>query len=225
MNQTENGGSGVSLSPQPMPTHIAISIFSKEQVSPETTLRNIIELITIAVNLKIPMLTFEFPSSKTGDDVDAIVTLFTALMHEQFLDRSQVKISVLGKWYELPERALEPIKHVITATSDYDRCFVNFCVRYDGQDEIVDGAKLLAKHVQLGKLSPEQITKETLKETMLTSTLPPPALIICPYPMKITGGILLWDSASALVNFSEIPWKDFGKDAFLNSISFFQHNC
>jgi len=222
VNSTENGGSGVSLSPQPLPTHVAISIFSKEPVPPETTLRNIIELITIAVNLRIPMLTLNFQSNMTEGEVDTIATLFTALMHEQFLDRDQIKVSVLGKWYELPERALEPIKHVITATSDYDRCFVNFCVRYDGQDDIVDGAKLLAKHVQLGKLAPEQITKEILKEAMLTSMLLPPALIIYPYPLRNTGSVLLWDSASALVHFSETSWKEFGKEAFLNSLAFFQ---
>lgn len=224
MNPTLNSGGGVSLSPQPLPTHVAVSLFSQEQVQPETTLRNIMELMTLAVNLRIPMLTLHFPACRTESEVDTIATLFTALMHEPFLDNNQVKVSVLGKWYELPERALEPIKHVISATSDYDRCFVNLCVRYDGQDDIVDGAKLLAKHVQLGKLAPEQITKETLKETMLTSMLLPPSLIIYPHPCRTTGSVLLWDSPSAIVHFSEFQWKDFGKEAFLNSLAFFQRH-
>ncbi len=224
MNPTANTGGGVSLSPQPLPTHVAISIFSPEHVPPETTLRNIMELMTLAVNLRIPMLTLHFQSSITESEVNTIVTIFTALMHEPFLDNNQVKISVLGKWYDLPERALEPIKHVISATSDYDRCFVNFCVRYDGQEDIVDGAKLLAKNVQLGKLAPEQITRETLKEAMLISTLLPPSLIIHPAPAQKTGSVLLWDSASALIQFSETEWKNFGKEAFLNSLSFFQRN-
>ncbi len=224
MNSTVDKGIGISLSPQPLPTHVAISLFSNEQVSPEVSLRNIMELMTLAVNLRIPMITLHFPSSHTENEVDTIVTLFTALMHETFLDNNQVKISVLGKWYELPERALEPIKHVISATSEYDRCFVNFCLRYDGQDDIVDGTKLLAKHVQLGKLAPEQITKESLKEVMLTSMLLPPSLIVYPSPARTAGSVLLWDSASALVHFSDFAWKDFGKEAFLNSLSFFQHN-
>jgi undecaprenyl diphosphate synthase len=215
---------GISLSPQPLPTHVAISVFSPEHVPPETTLRNIMELMTLAVNLRIPMLTLHFPPSITESEANTIATIFTALMHEPFLDNNQVKISVLGKWYDLPERALEPIKHVISATSDYDRCFVNFCVRYEGQDDIVDGAKLLAKNVQLGKLAPEQITRETLKEAMLISTLLPPSLIIYPSPAQKTGSVLLWDSASALVHFSEFDWKSFGKEAFLNSLSFFQRN-
>ncbi len=224
MNPTANTVSGVSLSPQPLPTHVAISLFSPEPVQPETTLRNIMELMTLAVNLRIPMLTLHFPSSTTESEVNTITTIFTALMHEPFLDNNQVKISVLGKWYELPERALEPIKQVISSTSEYDRCFVNFCVRYEGQDDIVDGAKLLAKNVQLGKLAPEQITKATLKEAMLTSTLLPPSLIIYPAPARKTGGVLLWDSASAIAHFSDFAWKDFGKEAFLNSLSFFQRN-
>jgi undecaprenyl diphosphate synthase len=210
------------LSPKPLPTHIAISLNSFEPVPAETTLRNVMELVTIALNLRIPMLTIHFPSTITENEVSTITTLFTALMHEPFLDNNQVKISVLGKWYELPDRALEPIKHVISSTSDYDRCFVNFCVRYDGQEDIVEGAKLLAKHVQLGKLAPEQITKETLKEAMLSSTLLPPTLIIHTAPARKQGSILLWDSPGSLIHFSETSWKDFGKEAFLNSLSFFQ---
>ncbi len=224
MDSTGATDAGTSLSPQPLPTHVAIAIASPEQVTAEITLRNIFELCSIIIGLKIPMLTLHFPSSKTDHEVDTIVTLFTALMHEPLLDEHQIKISVLGRWYELPERALEPIKHVISATSDYDRHFVNVCVRYDGQEDIVDGTKLLAKHVQLGKLAPEQITKATLKEAMLTSMLLPPSFIIYPAPMRITSGVLLWDSTNAVVHFSETAWKDFGKQAFLDSLAFFQRS-
>ncbi len=213
-----------SLSPQPLPTHVAIALISPEPIPPETTVRNIMELITLIVALKIPMLTLHFPSHEADGEVDAIVTLFTALLHESMLDQNQIKVSVLGKWYELPERALEPIKHVISATSEYDRHFVNICVQYDGQEDIVDGAKLVAKHVQLGKLAPEQITKETLKEAMLVSTLLPPNLIIYPKPARTTHGVLLWDSTNAIIHFSQDEWKDFDTQAFLRSLAFFQRD-
>lgn len=222
MSSTASGEDGISLSPQPLPTHVAVSLFSPEPVPAETTVRNIMELITLTATLKIPMLTLHFPSSRTEDEVNAIVALFTALMHERFLDDNQIKVSVIGRWYELPERALEPIKHIITATSEYDRHFVNVCVRYDGHDDIVEGAKLLAKQIQLGKLAPEQITKATLKEAMLTSTLLPPSLIIYPAPARTTHGVLLWDSTTAVTHFSDSTWKDFGKQAFLESLAFFQ---
>jgi len=218
------GNTGISLSPIPLPTHVAVALASPEPVLPETTLRNIMEILALVVSLRIPMLTLHVPSTKTDAEISTITTVFTALMHEQLLDTHQIKVSVLGKWYELPDRALEPIKHVISATRDYDGHFVNFCVRYDGQEDIADAAKLLAKSVQLGKLAPEQITKESLKEALLASTLLPPALIICPAPAKKLGGVLLWDAPAATVHFSDIAWKDFGKEAFLNSLAFFQRH-
>ncbi len=209
-----------TLSPTPMPTHVAITVTSPE--STESTLKNLMELLTLITVLKIPMLTLHFPSTKSEAEINTLTTLFTALMHEPILDKHQVKISVLGKWYELPDRVLEPIKQVITATSDYDGHFVNICTRYDGQEDIVDGVKLVAKHVQLGKIAPEQINKATLKEAMLTSTLLPPSLVIYPSPMKKTSGVLLWDSVGALIHFSDYTWDNFGKEAFLNSLAFFQ---
>ena len=214
----------ITLSPNPLPTHVAITFASPEPVQAETTVRNVIELMTLVTGLKIPMLTLHFPSTKTDHEVNTVLTLFTALMHEPMLDQNQIKISVLGKWYELPDRALEPIKHVISSTSDYDAHFVNICVNYDGQEDIVDGAKLLAKHVQLGKLVPEQISKATLKEAMLTSTLLPPQLIIYPHPNKTTTNVLLWDSVGARIHFSEVPWKEFGKQAFMQSLAYYQQN-
>lgn len=212
-----------TLSPQPLPAHVAINVPS-EGTPEETTLRNIIEIITVMAGLKIPMITFHITSSTSEQDINTITTIFTALMHERFLDENQVKISAIGKWYELPEKALGPIKQVISATSDYDRHFVNFCMRYDGQEDIVDAAKITARQVQLGKISPESITKETLKEAMLTSTLLPPSLIICQAPAKSTKGILLWDSPTAIIHFSNKPWNEFGKNAFLESIAFYQQN-
>jgi undecaprenyl diphosphate synthase len=218
------GNTGLSLNPSPLPTHVAITLNAPEPVPAETTLRNIMELLALVTSLRIPMLTLHVPSTKTDDEISTVTTLFTALMHEPVLDTHQIKISVLGKWYELPERALEPIKHVISATRDYDGHFVNVCVRYDGQEDIADAAKLLAKSVQLGKLAPEQITKESLKEALLASTLLPPSLIICPAPAKKLGSILLWDVPGATVHFSDVAWKDFGKEAFLNSLAFFQRH-
>lgn len=222
MGSTGYAGIGISLSPQPLPPHVAISTLSQETVSPEQTLKNIMELLSVLTALRIPMLTLHFPSKPAENDIDTITTIFTSFMHETFLDNHQIKVSVIGKWYELPEKSIEPIKHVISATSSYDRHFVNVCACYDGQEDIVDAAKMLAKQVQLNKLAPEQVTKATLKEALLTSTLLPPTLIIMPAPQKSINGILLWDSTNAIIHFSDTPWKQFGKEAFLKSLQYFQ---
>ena len=121
---------------------------------------------------------------------------------------SKTKISVFGKWYNLPGKAVEALKKAIEETKDYDSFFVNFCINYDGQEEIVDACKLIAKHVELGKIDPEMITKEIIKENIYSSYFMPPDVILIYGEEKLTG-LLLWDSVNSKVVFAGKSFMEF----------------
>lgn len=199
----------IALSPQPLPKHVAINITGK-------ALKNILEIVQTSFALKLPILTFY-----THDETDDLLNFLTALIHWDYIERQQVKVSVIGKWYDLPERLIEPIKEIIESTKDYDAHFLNLCLKYDGQEELVDACKLIAKQVQMGKLAPEGITKATLKENIYTSYFIPPDLIIIPGEKK-TSGVLLWDSPSSVIHFAPEQPDKYDKNAFMRSLQFFQ---
>lgn len=209
MGSNNNANGEVTLSPQPLPKHVALSTTSTE-------LRNVLEIVQSSVALRIPIITFKFV-----EDHDSLLNLLTALVHWDFLEKNQVKVSVIGKWYDLPERLIEPIKQLIEATKDYDAHFLNLCIKYDGQEEIVDACKILAKQVKLGKLSPEGINKSAIKENIYASYFLPPDLIILP-GTHTTSGLLLWDSPNAIVHHAPQKPEDYTKTSFLASIKFFQ---
>lgn len=143
---------------------------------------------------------------------------FSKLATMPLIHGNQVKISVLGKWYDLPSEVIDPIKKTLDETKDYDRFFLNFCINYNGQEEIVDACKLVAKKVQAGKMDPETIDKQTLKENLYTSYFLPPNIIIKSGLKNSLSGFLLWDSIYSVPYYTKKPFPDLTKEDFLKAI-------
>ena len=142
---------------------------------------------------------------------DFMSEFFEDLCNANGILRQKTKISVFGKWYNLPSRLIESLKKAIDETKENNSFFVNFCINYDGQEEIVDACKLIAKQIELGKLDPEMVTKETIKENIYSSYfLPPDAYLI--YGDKRWDGLLLWDSVRSKIIFAGKPFIEFEED-------------
>ena len=208
----------MTLSKQPK--HIALSIDCPSEK--DIDLRLINELIKSCVALKIPIFTINLCSALHQTDI--LAWFFSSLRGWSFIAEKQIKISVLGKWYSLPNQLVEPIKAITADTKDYDAFFVNFCLNYDGQEEIVDACKLIARQVKLDKLDPENIDRQNIKESIYTSFFLPPELIIKTGKTKSLGGFLLWDSANSKIFFADKNWQDYSTKDFQKAIDWWQKN-
>ena len=140
-----------------------------------------------------------------------------------FSGKNKIKITILGKWYDLPGRAVDVIKSIIEETKDYDSYFINFCVNYNGQTEIVDACRLIAKQVELGKLSPDKITKGTIKDNIYTSYFISPDLIIRYGKRDRMTSFLLWDSINSLNYFPKKDFPETTQQDFIDAIKHFQN--
>lgn len=185
--------------------------------------------IKTQIKLGIPILTFYLmpesidKNSESYEQIlDSITNFFTELVSSELINKNKVKISVLGKWYDLPARIVDVVKKTIEETKDYDSFFINFCVNYNGQQEIVDACKLIAMNVKAGKIDPEMINKEMVKENLYSSYFLPPDLIIKNGLRKTSSGLLLWDSSNAKIYFTNKFWPDFDKTDFMDAIKEFQ---
>ena len=146
--------------------------------------RHLSRLLKIQVESSIPIFTVYLPTDaeKSADDYiifsDCLAKFLNELSEKGIASEQKIKISIFGKWYKLPGKAVESLKKAIEETKDYDSFFVNLCINYDGQEEIVDACRLIAKQVGLGKIDPEMITKESIKENVYSSYFLPPDVIL-----------------------------------------------
>ena len=161
--------------------HIAISVkdvigWAQKNDKPfeEAFLRRntiITDLINLMVKKNIPIMTIYLLSEKNEKAqshdviVESLIEFFKQLKEEQIINEKQIRISVLGKWYSLPGMVVESIKQMIDKTKDYDNFFLNFCVNYDGREEIIDAFKLIHKEIKELDIENEtKLTKDTIKE-------------------------------------------------------------
>lgn len=222
-----------------MPKHIAITTDGIERWALKNSLpyedaykRSFLILkstVKLQVSLKIPILSFYILDSKSGREsqnyshlLDAIADMFNEMADSKLISQNKIKISILGKWYSLPGRVVDSIKGAIDKTKDYDSFFLNFCINYDGQEEIIDAVKILGMQIKSGKLDSELITKKSLKENIYSSYFIPPDLMIKNGIRKETSGFLLWDSANAKIYFTNKLWPDFDKTEFMDAIKDYQ---
>jgi undecaprenyl diphosphate synthase len=185
--------------------------------------------IKLQVNLKIPILSFYILDRKADRGsqnypllLDAITKMFNEMANSKIINQNKIKISVFGKWYNLPGKVVDSIKKAIAETKDYDAFFVNFCINYDGQEEIIDAIKLLGMQIKAGKMDPELIDKNSIKENLYSSYFLPPELIIKNGTRKETSGFLLWDSVNTKLYFTNKLWPDFDRTEFMDAIKDYQ---
>lgn len=176
----------------------------------------------IASNIRI-LTIYILPQYMAKPDIllQYLKKFLETLKNDTVLAENQVKISVIGKWYDLPSDIIEEVKGLIAGTKDYDRFFLNLCLNYNGQEEIVDACKLIAKKVQGDKIDPETIDAETIKENLYTSYFMPPDMIIKTGLRKQMFGFLLWDSVKAELRFANKLFPDYSKDDFVKDVKVF----
>ncbi len=225
------------VKPDVIPRHVALTTDGKTRWAKmnkksleeayRQSLINIKDTIKEQVKLKIPITTFYILSTKIKDFepfselVDFLVMFFNELPKMKLVKNNKIKISVLGKWYDLPGRVVDPIKRALDETKEYDDYFVNFCINYDGQEEIVDACKLIVRQVKAEKLDIESIDKSSIKENIYTSYFLPPNIIIKNGKRK-NSNLLLWDSVGGFVYYSNKLWPDFKTKHFKEAIKEFQ---
>ena len=222
-----------------VPRHIAITTDGvekwalKNNVSFEDAYKRdfliIKSTVRLMVKLKIPILSFYILEKNIDREsehypqlLDSIVDMFDELSESKIIHENKIKVSVLGKWYSLPGRVVDAIKKAIEETKDYDSFFVNFCINYDGQEELVDAIKLIGMQIKSGKIDPELIDKDVIKENIYSSYFLPPDLMIKNGSIKETSGFLLWDSINTKLYFTNKLWPDFDRTEFMDAIKDYQ---
>ena len=173
------------------------------------------EVMEVQIEQKIPIVSFLI--LPLGNKTDELLSEFKRLIGSQqfwdYLKEHKIRVNVFGKWYDLPSEIVGSTKCLIEGTKDYDNFFLNFCLNYDGREEIVDAFKLVARKLESGKLSYENINQQTIKDNIYTSYFIPPNLMIKNGRNQMDS-FFLWDCVGAKRVFMGKDFPDFSKSDF-----------
>ncbi|MFH1064403.1 MAG: polyprenyl diphosphate synthase [Candidatus Woesearchaeota archaeon] len=231
---------GVNPEKANMPKHIAMTVGGlgrwaknageERKEAHKRAFKKVEEIIRYQLCFDIPIITLYLINSNISkakdftETMDALAEFFKELLQNKDIFRSKIKVSILGKWYDLPSRVVEPMKRVIDETKDYDNFFLNLCINYDGKEEIVDACRIIVRKALIEKTDVDSIDQEIMKDNIYSSYFLPPDLIIKTGTGKRLHGFLLWDSTHALIYFSGILWLEFKEKDLISAIKYYQIN-
>lgn len=144
---------------------------------------------------------------------------FTKLLKSSDIHEYQVRINFIGKWEDQFPQSLKDILYdCVEATKNYSKCALNFFMAYSGDDEMLDTIKKIVKD----GISSKSISKETIKQHLMTRNLPEVDYMIrTGGEPHLSAGFMMWDTANAQLYFSEKYYPDFGAEELEEAINDF----
>src|ERR1039457_3181865 len=126
------------------------------------------EIIRTAGELGIKYLTlYAFSAenwNRPKDEVDALMKYLIHYLKSETpeLDKSNVRLEVIGQIYRLPENVQEHLRKSIATLSKNNGLTLVMALSYGSRIEIVDAVRRISEEVKRGKLDPAGINEKGL---------------------------------------------------------------
>ncbi len=162
--------------------------------------------------------------SRPKEEVEALMDLLvqTIVAETGLMMKNKVRLNAIGDLESLPKSTYDKLVEVMKQTSTNPGLTVNLALSYSGQWELTKAAQRIAQKVSEGKLSPGEITQQTLADHLDTAGIPDPELMIRTSGEYRISNFLLWQLAYSELYFSDVLWPDFRKEHLFAAIEDYQ---
>jgi undecaprenyl diphosphate synthase len=135
------------------------------------------------------------------------------------LHANSVRIMAIGKINALPKSVQKVLKSAIERTAKNDGLTLTLALSYGSRWDIQRAVQVIAMDVRRGKLSPEDLTEDTITEYLQTANLPDPDLIIRTSGEMRLSNFLLWEAAYAELYVTETLWPEFNEQELYKALA------
>jgi undecaprenyl diphosphate synthase len=161
---------------------------------------------------------------RPSTEVSALMTLLEEYIAREVdeLRTRGVRVTVLGELDRLTPAAAAAVNRVVTETAHNDTLRLNLFISYGGRAELVRAARLLARDAVEGRLNPDDIDEDEIRQRLFTAEMPDPDLLIRTSGEQRLSNFMLWQVAYAELYISPVLWPDFGRRELYEAILDFQ---
>lgn len=183
--------------------------------------------IETCVQMGIEVLTlYSFSSenwARPSDEIQALMELCIAYCQgeQEDLLRHNIRVRVIGRRSGMPEQVLEALRSLEETTAQCTGLTLCLAINYGARAEIIDGIRSIAQRVKDGQLSINEIDEEVVSDSLYTSGLPDPDLLIRTGGDLRVSNYLLWQISYSELYVTDMYWPDFGEDAWVDAIKDF----
>lgn len=173
------------------------------------------EIIRESDKLGVRALTlYAFSSENWGRPVEEVSVLMRLLFKWLVRERKElvernIRFRAIGAIDRLPSAVQKLVRETEEISAAHTGLQVTLALSYGGRDEIVEAAKQLAARVASGEISSSEITESVFSDTLWTSEIGDPDLLIRTSGEQRLSNFLLWQLAYAELFFTDKMWPDF----------------
>jgi undecaprenyl diphosphate synthase len=151
--------------------------------------------------------------NRPKDEVDTLMKYLARFLKNEIgeLNRSNVRLEVIGQIYRLPEFVQEQLKKTQAALAKNNGLTLILALSYGGRQEIVEGVRAIASKAKAGKLEPAEINEQIVSQHLYTHHYPDPDLLIRTSGELRVSNFLLWQISYAEFVVTPTLWPDFRK--------------
>ena len=157
---------------------------------------------------------------RSREEVDGLMKLFRSYLKKciKISRDNKMKIKIIGDISAFAPDIQESIRKLEEFSKDYDELYFQIAMNYGSRDEITRGMRKMAQDVADGKVSPDQITEDTIGSYLDTAGVQDPDLLIRTSGEQRLSNFLMWQLAYTEFYFTDVAWPDFHKAELVQAI-------
>jgi len=189
-------------------------------------LDNLETITTLCTKLGVKYLTvyaFSIENfNRPAYEVEALMGLVLSFFKMHLFHKNNVSFHAVGDIDRLPQSVQDKLHAMEEETAMYDGLAITIAMGYSSKQELVNAAKIIARKVQNGEMSIDDISEETIAENLWTKWMPDPDLLIRTGGEVRISNYLLWQCAYSEFYFCDTYWPDFGEEELYKAIISYQ---
>lgn len=158
--------------------------------------------------------------NRPKQEVEQLMNLLESFLSEQkeHLIKKRVRLRVIGRYHELPERIQMQLREVEEDTKFFEERTLGLALNYGSRTEVIDAVKAVSQAAEAGALDLNQLDYDGFRNYLYTTDMPDPDLIIRTSGECRLSNFLLLQSAYAEIYLSKVLWPDFNQEEFSNAL-------
>ena len=157
-------------------------------------------------------------------EVSALMTLLLKTISTEVreLHKNNVRFTAIGDLKKLPKSTQKGIFDGIEITKTNTGLNLCLALNYGSRHEMVSATQLIARKVKKGDLQLDEINETIFSNTLSTSDMPNPDLLIRTSGEYRLSNFLLWQCAYSEIIMTKTFWPAFREDALIEAVLEYQ---
>lgn len=156
-------------------------------------------------------------------EIAALMGLVLSSLEDEIFMKNNVRFKVIGDIERLPVEVQRKLQETIDHTAGNTAMTMVVALSYSSRWEITKAMKDIAQKALDGQLSVDDITEDTVSQSLTTASIPDPDLLIRTGGELRISNYLLWQIAYSELYFCDTFWPDFNEADLHKAIADYQH--